>query len=60
MLKNLGLVTGRVQMNVFTTRARELIEGKPALVAQKGGLVLYSCLPLKGAHWPKETDDLVV
>jgi len=53
LLKNLGLVTGRVQMNVFTTRARELIEGKPALVAQKGGLVLYSCLPLKGAHWPK-------
>ena len=33
LLKNLGLVIGRAKMNVFATCARELIEGKPALVA---------------------------
>lgn len=33
LLKNLGLVIGRAKMNTFTSRAKELIEEKPALVA---------------------------
>jgi len=33
LLKNLGLVIGRAKMNTFVTRAKELIEDKPALVA---------------------------
>ncbi|MEO1544431.1 MAG: IS110 family transposase [Pseudomonadota bacterium] len=33
LLKNLGLVIGRAKMNTFVTRARELIEDKPALIA---------------------------
>ncbi|KUO69162.1 MAG: transposase [Alphaproteobacteria bacterium BRH_c36] len=33
VLKNLGLVIGRAKMNTFTTRTRELIEDKPALIA---------------------------
>src|ERR1043166_1981280 len=33
LLKNLGLVIGRCKLNTFTTRATELIDGKPALVA---------------------------
>jgi transposase len=32
-LKNLGLVIGRATTNVFTTRAKELIDDKPGLVA---------------------------
>jgi len=33
LLKNLGLVIGRAKMNTFKTRAQELIEDKPALIA---------------------------
>ena len=33
LLKNLGLVIGRAKMNTFASRAKELIEDKPALVA---------------------------
>jgi transposase len=33
LLKNIGLVIGRAKMNTFASRAKELIEGKPALVA---------------------------
>jgi transposase len=33
LLKNLGLVIGRAKMNTFASRAKELIEEKPALVA---------------------------
>jgi transposase len=33
LLKNLGLVIGRAKMNTFTTRANELIDKNPALVA---------------------------
>jgi len=33
LLKNLGLVIGRAKMNTFTTRAKELIDGNPALTA---------------------------
>jgi len=33
LLKNLGLVIGCAKMNMFATRARELSEGKPELVA---------------------------
>src|SRR6267154_4945351 len=33
LLKNLGLVIGRARLNTFTTRAKELIDGQPALVA---------------------------
>ena len=33
LLKNLGLVIGRAKMNTFTSRAKELIEGSPALIA---------------------------
>ena len=31
LLKNLGLVIGRAKMNTFTMRAKELIDGNPAL-----------------------------
>jgi transposase len=33
LLKNLGLVIGRAKLNTFTTRAKELIDGQPALAA---------------------------
>ncbi len=33
LLKNLGLVIGRAKRNPFTVRAKELIDGNPALVA---------------------------
>jgi len=33
LLKNLGLVIGRANFNVFAVRAEELIEGRPELVA---------------------------
>jgi transposase len=33
LLKNLGLVIGRPKLNTFTTRAKELIDGQPALAA---------------------------
>ena len=33
LLKNLGLVIGHAKMNTFASRAKELIEDKPALVA---------------------------
>lgn len=33
LLKNFGLVIGRAKMNTFTTRATELIDGRPELAA---------------------------
>ena len=39
LLKNLGLVIGRAKMNTFASRAKELIEGKPALIAVVGPLL---------------------
>lgn len=39
LLKNLGLVIGRAKMNTFTSRAKELIKDKPALVAVVGPLL---------------------
>lgn len=33
LLKNLGLVIGRAKMSTFASRAKELIEDKPALIA---------------------------
>ena len=33
LLKNFGLVIGRAKMNTFTTRATELIDGRPELTA---------------------------
>jgi transposase len=40
LLKNVGLVIGRAKMNVFTTRAKELIEGNPALAISTEPLLI--------------------
>jgi transposase len=39
LLKNLGLVIGRAKFNVFATRAEELIQDRPELVAVIGPLL---------------------
>ena len=39
LLKNLGLVIGRAKFNVFATRAEELIEDRPQLIAVIGPLL---------------------
>ena len=39
LLKNLGLVIGRAKLNVFATRAEELIEDRPQLIAVIGPLL---------------------
>ena len=39
LLKNVGLVIGRAKFNVFTTRAEELIEDRPELIAVVGPLL---------------------
>jgi len=40
LLKNVGLVIGRARMNAFTTRAKELIEGNPALAISTEPLLI--------------------
>jgi transposase len=39
LVKNLGLVIGRAKFNVFATRAEELIEDRPELIAVIGPLL---------------------
>src|SRR5246500_4517285 len=39
LLKNLGLVIGRAKFNVFATRAEELIQDRPELIAVVGPLL---------------------
>jgi transposase len=39
LLKNLGLVIGRAKFNVFAARTKELIEGRPELIAVVGPLL---------------------
>jgi len=39
LLKNLGLIIGRAKFNVFSARARKLIEDRPDLIAMVGPLI---------------------
>jgi hypothetical protein len=39
LFKNLGLVIGRAEFNVFAVRAEEFIENRPELVAAVGPLL---------------------